>query len=120
MKLTKALWVVIAGAAMLFFFTACPAEGEVGGVYVPVTGISLDKSGELTIAVGGSVELNGTITPSNASDERIIWKSVYPKCAMVFPNGKSATVYGLMPGKTTILAVTEDGAQFASVTVIVE
>lgn len=78
--------------------------------YVAVTGVSLDKA-YLTVKPGESANLTATITPSNASNKKIIWTSSNPAIATVDENGK---VTGKAIGSVLITATTEEGSYKAS------
>ena len=72
--------------------------------FISVTGIELDSHSE-EISAGGSVELVGTISPSNASNKNIIWTSSDDSVATV----SDGVVSGIGAGEATITATTEDG-----------
>ena len=59
----------------------------VSSEYVAVKGINLNKS-NLNITVGSSENLIGTISPNNASNKDITWKSSNTSVATVDSNGK--------------------------------
>ncbi len=80
-----------------------------------VTGITLDKT-EVTLAAKSSTLLTATITPEDADNKNITWKSEDTNVAVV-ANGR---VVALSVGQTTITATTEDGAYSASCLVKVE
>jgi len=69
-----------------------------------------------TVAVGKTYTLKPTISPSNAANQEIIWKSDNTKAATVNKNG---VVKGIKEGKATITATTVDGAKVATCTVYV-
>ena len=71
---------------------------------VAVTGVNLDKT-ELTIEEEESYSLIATITPSNATNKRLVWTSDDEDVAKV-ENGK---VTGLKVGTANITVTTEDG-----------
>ena len=87
-------------------------EGKVatGGVLdltnaiIKPTGISLDKSNE-NMSVGDELQLTATITPENATNKNVKWKSSNSKIATV-ENGK---VKAIAEGTATITATTEEG-----------
>lgn len=74
-------------------------------VSVPVTGITLDKT-SLTCLLGESNILTATITPSDATDQEIIWSSSDNSICTVDQNG---TVTSVGYGKATITASTHNG-----------
>lgn len=71
----------------------------------PVTGITID-SHEALMDVGENIQLNATITPSNADDMTYRWMSNDETIATVDSNGK---VTARQSGKTTIYAISNDG-----------
>ncbi len=72
---------------------------------IRVTGITLDKD-EAIVAYEGSIQLNGTITPEDATNQKIIWTSSDETVAVVSTKGK---VTGVGHGEAIITATTEDG-----------
>ncbi|MEQ8235477.1 MAG: Ig-like domain-containing protein [Syntrophomonadaceae bacterium] len=75
------------------------------GNRVAVSGISLDKPAAV-VAEGESILLTATITPADATNQRIIWASSDKNTAIVSTTGK---VTGVTAGKATISATTLDG-----------
>jgi len=73
---------------------------------VRVTGITLDRE-EAIVAYEGSIQLNATITPEDATNQKIIWTSSDEEVAVVNTRGK---VTGVGHGEAVITATTEDGA----------
>lgn len=71
---------------------------------VAVTGVTLDNS-TLSIAVGKTATLNATVTPSNATNKNLSWKSSRESVATV-ANG---VVTAVAEGEATITVTTEDG-----------
>ena len=82
---------------------------------VAVTGVSLDKT-ELTLAEGGQYTLHATITPSNATNQNVKWKSSNTAVATV----ENGLVKAIAPGQANITVVTEDGSFTASCLVTVQ
>ena len=72
--------------------------------------MTLNKT-STTIAVGVIEELTATITPANATNQKVTWKSSNPAFARVDINGK---VMGLSVGEATITVTTEDGGKTAT------
>ena len=72
---------------------------------VSVTGVKLNTSSK-TINIGETYTLKETITPSNATNKNVTWKSSDTKIATVDSNGK---VKGIKEGKATITVTTKDG-----------
>lgn len=68
---------------------------------IPVTGLSLNKT-SLSLTTGESETLVATISPSNASEDQVSWRSSNPDCATV--NEKTGQVSALQEGTTVITA----------------
>lgn len=66
--------------------------------WVDVSGVALD-SPALSLAVGESATLKATVSPADASDPSLRWKSASPDIAMVDNQGK---VTALTPGQTEV------------------
>lgn len=71
----------------------------------PVTGISLNKT-TLELKEDDSEKLIAKILPENATNKSVNWSSSDISIAMVAPDG---TVYGIKPGRATVMVCTEDG-----------
>jgi uncharacterized repeat protein (TIGR02543 family) len=80
----------------------------------PVTGISLDQT-TMSLADGETKTLTAIITPDNATNKEVIWKSDNTAIASV-TNG---VVTAVGDGTTTITATTKDQAKVASCVVTV-
>lgn len=80
---------------------------------VAVTGVSLSKS-ETALTVGTSETLTATVSPENANNKNVSWKSDDTAVATVDQNGK---VTAVGKGSATITATTEDGKYTATCTV---
>jgi hypothetical protein len=84
---------------------------------IPVTDISLNKTAD-TLTAGETATLSATITPSNATNQSIIWASDNPAIATV---DESGIVTAIAPGTAHITAATTDGSNLsATCTVTVE
>ena len=77
------------------------------------TGISLNIA-NTTLNVGGTVNLTATITPSNATNKTVVWKSNNESVATVV-NGK---VSAKKVGTTTITATTSNGKSASCVIIV--
>ena len=90
----------------------CPTD-------VPVTSVSISgpgvKAGKATIRRNASLQLAATVSPGNATDRTVAWKSGDTAVATVDKAGK---VTGVKAGKATITATA--GGKSASVEVTVE
>lgn len=82
---------------------------------VPVTGITLDKY-NMSLVVDGVGTLTYNISPSDATNKKVLWGSDNPIVAKVSDEG---IVSGLNPGNAKITVRTEDGNYAASCEVIV-
>lgn len=82
---------------------------------VSVTGVSI--SGQKEIYVGETTKLSAKINPSNATNQKVTWKSSDSSIAKIDQNGK---VTGLKTGKVTITVITKDGNKKATYTVVVK
>lgn len=72
---------------------------------IRVSSITLDKE-EAIVAYEGSIQLNATINPEDATNQKIIWTSSDEEVAVVNTKGK---VTGVGHGEAVITAKTEDG-----------
>ena len=86
-----------------------------GDVIYKVTGVSLSPS-TLTLNVGVEATLTPTITPDNATDKSVTWKSSALGVATVDTNGK---VTAVAEGTATITVTTADGGKTATCEVTV-
>ncbi len=84
-------------------------------VPVAVTGITISQS-SLTIAIGGTAQLNTVIAPSGATDTSVAWTSSDTTVAAVSPTG---LVSAIKVGTATVTVKTADGGFTASCVVTV-
>ncbi|MGM9944940.1 MAG: Ig domain-containing protein, partial [Lysinibacillus sp.] len=63
--------------------------------------------------VGDTTTLRATVTPTNATNQNVIWTSSDPTVATVDTAG---VVYAVAPGTATITATTVDGSYSATYT----
>ena len=82
---------------------------------VSVTGVSLNKT-STTLAIGGSETLTATVSPANATNKSVTWKSSNTSVATVDSNGK---VTAVKDGSATITVTTVDGSKTATCAVTV-
>ena len=82
---------------------------------VPVTGVSLDKT-VLSLVEGASEALTATVSPENASNKSISWKSSATDVATVDDSGK---VTAVKEGSATVTVTTADGSKTATCSVTV-
>ena len=85
---------------------------------VHVTGVKLNST-KLTMGSGQSVTLKATVSPSNAADKKVIWKSSNTKIATVSSSGK-VTTSASANGTVRITATTADGKKTATCTITVK
>lgn len=87
-------------------------------VNVPVTGVSIDGGKTQTVVEGKTLELKALVTPANASNKKVTWKSADPAIATV--DEDTGVVTGVkVGGPVSITVTTEDGGFSASVSVTV-
>ena len=83
---------------------------------IPVSGVNLSDS-SIELVEGDSKQLSATVSPDNATDKSVSWKSAEPSIATVDNNGK---VTAVATGETTITVTTTDGGRTASCTITVK
>ncbi|MGD8188800.1 DUF5057 domain-containing protein [Brevibacillus ginsengisoli] len=88
-------------------------------VKVPVTSISLDKTG-VVLRVGETDTLTATIMPANATNKDVVWSSSDSSILSITPNGLSSTIRALKSGEATITVTSVDSQQTATCKVTVE
>ena len=81
---------------------------------VPVTGVTLSQT-ELSLEKGETADLTATVSPADATNQKVTWSSNNTTVATV-ENGKVTAVSG---GKATISVTTEDGNHTATCEVTV-
>ncbi len=95
-------------------------EVTVSAAPVAVGGVTLNETA-LSLKVGNDGRLIATVSPEDATNQKVTWDSSDKAVATVKPgtNGKSAKVTPLKEGTTTITVTTEDGKKTASCKVTV-
>ena len=86
---------------------------------IKVTGVKVNP-GTVTLEEGMSVELTATITPTDATNQKVIWSSDHPEFATVDQTG---VVTAIAPNGSTrvyVTATTEDGNKTARCRVYVK
>ena len=96
---------------ILLAILSCQKESEI----VSVTNITL-SSESISLVEGDSETLTATVSPSNATNKKVIWTSTDGSIASV-DNGR---VTALKPGNTTIRAKSDDGGKTATCQVTVK
>ena len=81
------------------------AKVSVEALPVATTGLDLNQN-DISLVEGDSETLTATVTPDNATNKAVTWKSSDPTVATVDNNGK---VTAIKKGTATITATTEDG-----------
>lgn len=82
---------------------------------IAVTGVALNKS-SLTLTEEESETLTATVSPTDATNKKVSWKSDKTDIATVDSNGK---VTAIAKGNSQIIATTEDGGKQAICNVVV-
>ncbi len=77
---------------------------------VKVTGVKLNKK-SANVMKGKTLTLKATVSPSDASNKNVTWKSSNSKVATV---SKKGVVKGIKAGTATITATTKDGSKKAT------
>ena len=83
---------------------------------IAVTGVSLNKT-SLSLTVGESQSLSATVSPSNASDKSVSWKSSDTSVATVDGSGN---VKAVKAGTAKVTVTTKDGSKTATCNVTVK
>lgn len=76
-------------------------------VVLPATGVKINQT-SATVLAGKTVTLKATVSPANAGNKKVTWKSSNKKVATVDANG---VVTGVSKGTCTITATTADGTK---------
>ncbi len=82
---------------------------------VAVTKVTI--SGSKTVEIGKTIKLTANITPKNATNKAVTWKSSNTKIATVDKNGN---VKGIAAGTAKITVTTKDGNKKATITITVK
>ena len=83
-------------------------------VTVPVTGVTLSQT-ELSLVKGATATLRATVVPSDATNQKVTWRSNNTAVATV----ENGTVTAVSAGNATITVTTEDGNHTARCEVVV-
>jgi len=86
---------------------------------VAVTGVSIAEGSAISMAAGGTKTLTANVTPSNANDKTVTWKSSNTAVATVDSSSGKVTVPSGASGSATITVTTNDGSKTATTTVTV-
>jgi uncharacterized protein YjdB len=101
---------------LLFFSLCIPYSCEKEDPVIKVTSVSVSEN-SLTITEGDINKLNFSISPENATNKNVIWKSSNDAIVFVDQNGK---ITANKAGDAAIIVTTEDGNKTATCTIIVE
>lgn len=82
----------------------------------PVTGVTLSSAGPVTLKPGQTYSLTATVTPADADDKGVTWKSTNPSAFSVDQNG---LVTALVDGEGYVEVTTNDGAKTAKCKIVV-
>ena len=85
-------------------------------VYVPVAGVQIQPKGGITLTVGQTYTLKASISPSDASNKKVTFKSDNPGVATVTSKGK---VTAKKAGTAKITVTTDDGKKTRTCTITV-
>lgn len=78
---------------------------------IPVSGVSISTS-ESSINVGNTLQLEATVSPSNATNKNVTWSSSNPEIATV--DEATGLVTGIALGTATIIATSVSGGKTAT------
>lgn len=113
-KKAYAIWVKLVTSSATYYDEAIYEMTGNKEPDVSVKSVTLDKT-TLSISEGSNYTLTATITPSDATNKSLVWKSDNEKVATV-SNGK---VNGVSEGTATITVTTKDGNHSATCKVTV-
>jgi uncharacterized protein YjdB len=121
MIMNKTVKTLLLSIMLMALFSGCGVEfwhpdyvPSTGGGRVSVTGVTLNKTA-VSLNVGGMETLSVYISPSNATNQSVTWRSSNTSVAEI----SSGNVYGVSDGSATITVTTADGNKTASCTVTV-
>ena len=121
-NLFKQAALLVAAVLLTTSFWSCSKDDDPTPVPEPnppvvsVTGVTLNKT-STSIQVGGTETLMATVSPKDAANKKVSWKSDKPEIASVDTDGK---VTGVAAGEATITVTTVDGGKTATCKVTVE
>lgn len=102
-------------------YVCVPWEGGGGGEEpgdIPVAGVSIQNGSAVSIEVGESIPLFAEVTPSNATNQNVTWKSSSPSIVTV--DADTGRITGISAGTATVAVTTEDGGFTDTCTVTVK
>ena len=95
-----------------FIFTSCRSDESP----ISVANVTLSPTA-LQLTVGATATLTATITPGDAANQNVTWRSSNTAVATVDNNGE---VTAISPGAADIIVATADGGQTATASVTVQ
>ena len=102
---------VILATCVTAYASASPPSGYKSSKgKVSVTSVKLEKAA-YAVNKGSSIKINCAVSPSNATNKNVTWKSSNVSVATVDAKG---IVKGIKPGKATITATAKDGSKKSS------
>ena len=117
---TDTLYVSVSGAdgKKVTKSVALEIKVEKGGdtPEIHVTGVTLNKTSD-ELAIGGTLQLEATITPSDATEKAVTWESSNPAVATVSATG---LVTAVAKGSATITVTTKDSGKTATCAITVK
>jgi len=97
-------YIVILLSALSLLFSSCKEEA------VDVLGVTIDKQSQ-NLTIGDSFVLKAIVSPSNATNQAVIWTTSNSSVVDLRDNGDgTATVKGLETGTAQVIVKTDDGA----------
>ena len=99
---------IFAISCLLFTLCSCVKEK------ITVTGITLNTEG-ITLEIGESQQLSARVSPADADNQMILWKTKDSQVATVSAEG---LVTAVSPGETQIRAVSDDNNNYEAVCIV--
>ena len=93
------------------------ATVEVFVPYVPLAGVTLDRTYYVFSSIGATLQLTPTVIPGAATDQTVTWLSATPGVATVSATG---LVTAVSAGSAAVLVTTNDGGFTASCNIFVQ
>lgn len=103
-----------------------PITGEWESSSISVTGVSINDGKNYTMCLGDAIThtFKATVTPSNATNKSVKWRSVNPEYLTINETTGLATpkktTDTLSTGYVTVIAITDDGGHEAECKVVIE
>ena len=113
MKMTSGSSVTVSSAERYWYVTSPKVYVD---NTIAATGVSINKTSATLTSKGATVSLTATVSPSNATNKSVTWKSSNTSVATVDSNGKVTAVGN---GTATITVTTNSGGKTATCNVTV-